>query len=110
MQPILFKLIRRDRPLGKLGVPPLLLGRLPFFPISYEITGVTKDSTGAALGGCTVKVYRTTDDVLVGTQVSDAAGNYNIQVAASSLAYYVVAYLAGSPDVSGTTVNTLVAS
>ena len=73
-----------------------------------SISGITKDSTGAALGGCTVKLYRTSDDVLLGTTVSDATtGEYKFN-ASHCCAQYLVAYKAGSPDVAGTTVNTLV--
>lgn len=71
------------------------------------IAGVTKDSTGAALGGCTVKLFRTSDDVWIATTTSDGSGNYSFTVPNTATTYYVVAYKAGSPDVTGTTVNTL---
>jgi len=73
----------------------------------FRITGVTKDSTGAALGGCVVDLFRTVDDSVAGRTVSDASGNYTIY-ATPQLTHYAVAYKAGSPDVAGTTVNTLV--
>lgn len=74
------------------------------------ISGITKDSTGAILGSCTVKVYGTTDDIEVDSAVSDAVtGAYAVGVPTSGN-YYIVAYKAGSPDVAGTTVNTLTGS
>jgi hypothetical protein len=73
-----------------------------------RVFGVTKDSTGAALGTCAVDLFRTADDVVMDRTVSDASGNYEFRSASLSTAYYVVAYRAGAPDVAGTTVNTLV--
>ena len=72
----------------------------------FTITGTTKDSTGAALGVCTVDLFRTADDSVAARTVSDANGLYLIY-ASPSLTHYAVAYKIGSPDVAGTTVNTL---
>ena len=71
------------------------------------ITGITKDSGGAPIGGCTVKLYRTSDDVMVLSTISDGSGNYTFAPVNRGVQYYVVAYKAGAPDVSGTTLNTL---
>lgn len=77
--------------------------------ITYLIAGVTKNSVGIILGSCVVKLYRTSDDVEVQTTTSDAStGAYSFTVLNTSTAYYIVAYKVGSPDVAGTTVNTLV--
>jgi len=73
------------------------------------LSGVTRDSTGAALPGCTVDMFVTGTDTFIATTVSDGSGNFTLLPPASG-PYYLVAYLAGSPDVAGTTVNTLVAS
>jgi hypothetical protein len=72
-----------------------------------HIGGYTRGSTGAALGNCVVKLYRTSDDALVGQTVSAVNGSYSI-AAVSGVEHYMVAYLDGSPDVAGTTVNYLV--
>jgi len=72
------------------------------------VTGVTRDNTGAALGGCTVSLFITGADVEINKIISDASGNYSF-VQPGSGPFYVVAYKAGSPDVAGTTVNTLIA-
>jgi hypothetical protein len=74
----------------------------------WLITGVTKDSTGAALGGCTVTLFKTVDNLPCCTTVSDAAGNYSFSIDGNSEARFAVSYKAGSPDVTGATVNTLV--
>jgi hypothetical protein len=74
----------------------------------FKISGVTRDSEGTVLGGCDVHLFRTTDDVEVGQVVSDSStGAYSFTVGSNAEPYYIVAFKAGSPDVSGTTVNTL---
>jgi hypothetical protein len=50
----------------------------------------------------------TSNDTYVGQAVSDSAGYYELGTPYSGQAHYVVAYLPGSPDVSGTSVNTLI--
>lgn len=77
-----------------------------FSTINPRITGVTKDSNGAALASCVVQLFRTVDDVFMFESVSDGAGNYEL-TALGSGPFYIVAYKAGAPDVAGTTVNTL---
>lgn len=89
----------------------LVVGRrqyrlVPLSPASVFIAGVTKDGTGAALGGCTVQLFRTWNDEYLGETMSDGAGNYSI-LAPGSSPFYLVAYKVGAPDVAGTTVNTL---
>jgi hypothetical protein len=70
------------------------------------IIGVTKDSTGAVLAGCTVEVLRTSDDNKTDSQVSDASGNYECSIYEDG-PFKALAYKIGSPDVAGTTINTL---
>jgi hypothetical protein len=70
-----------------------------------RIVGVSRDATGLALAGCTVHVFRTADDVLVASAVSDGSGNWTVYPNQRG-PYYFVEYLAGSPDVFGTTPNT----
>jgi len=82
--------------------------RTMFHGVKYAISGVTKDSAGAALGDCEVHLFYTVTDNIVGVIRSDANGNYQFLVG-PSLSCYAVAYKVGSPDVAGTTVNTLVA-
>lgn len=84
-------------------------GRLPPYQGTTNfkrITGIAKDSTGTVLGGATIKVYRTADNVCELTTTSNADGAYEVGVP-DTAARYIVAYKAGSPDVAGTTVNTL---
>lgn len=73
---------------------------------NFTITGVTKDSSGVALGSCTVKLFLTASDVLSQSTISDASGNYSF-IVDKTVSYYVVAYLDGGTPVAGTTINTL---
>ena len=79
-------------------------------PPCYLITGRTLDANSAPLGGCAVEIYENVSGQLRGATVSDANGNYSFDVTetASGLTFFAVAYKAGTSDVAGTTVNTLV--
>lgn len=77
-------------------------------PTQFFISGITKDSSGTPIGSCTVKLFRTSDDLLQQTTISDPTTGVYSFGAVGSANMYVVAYKAGSPDVAGTTVNTLV--
>jgi len=79
----------------------------PYFELPYLITGVTRDVTGAALASCPIVLFRTADNSIAAQTTSDASGNYLVN-ASPALTHYAVAYKAGSPDVAGTTANTLV--
>lgn len=82
--------------------------RSPKAHARYVVAGVTKDSTGALLGACTVRLFDTATNVLVATTDSDESGNFAFYVSPDT-AYYIVAYKPGTPDVAGTTVNTITA-
>lgn len=78
--------------------------------------GVTRDAYGSILPSCITKLFKTTDgayagtkDVLLDQTTSDATtGAYTLYTLYYPDAHYIVAYKAGSPDVEGTTVNTLI--
>lgn len=72
------------------------------------ISGVTRDNTGASLGGCTVKLFGTADDTLREVVMSDANGNYTFSAINDGALYWTVEYKVGAPDVRGTSDNTLV--
>lgn len=73
----------------------------------WIISGITRDSAGAALGNCAVNLFQTEGNLFVASTVSDASGNYSFSVPGNSSTSFIVSYKAGSPDVSGTTLNTL---
>lgn len=74
----------------------------------FGFTGVTRDQYGSAVGGCTVKLYRTSDDALLDSQVSDPSGNFLLSTAYYPDTHYIVAHKTGSPDIDGVTPNTLI--
>lgn len=75
----------------------------------FSITGQTLDSTSTPLSNCVVEGFQTGSDRYIGDTVSDGSGNYRISTGSNSGTFYLVAYKAGSPDIAGTTVNTLTA-
>jgi len=109
------------RTLGEGFVTPEWQGRMNPVPIpvsdawfsfqqtgfsSFTLSGVSRDSTGAILGNCVIDLFLTGTDILQQSTVSDAAGNFWFSLMAPG-PYYIVAYKAGSPDVTGATANTL---
>ena len=77
----------------------------------FGISGVTRDSTGVALGSCEVRLFKAdASEALVATTTSDGSGNYSFSLGINSGYYWIEAYKSGSPDVAGTSVRTLVAA
>lgn len=74
----------------------------------FGILGVTRDVYGSPLPGVTLKLFRSSDDTKVDQQTSLIDGTYLLTTPFYPDAHYVVAYKTGSPDVEGTTVNTLI--
>lgn len=72
------------------------------------IRGITKDSGGAAVANAIVQGFVTASDAFVGEVTSAADGSYTLMTeTVPGVQHYLVAYKAGSPDIAGTTVNTL---
>ena len=96
-----------------LGRAAIVLGNPDLFntPATFTISGVTRDSAGAALGNCDVHLFKTSDDSEVQQTVSNGSGVFAFNpVNNGNGPWYIVAYLPGSPDRAGTTVNTLTGS
>ena len=80
---------------------------------NLRISGTTRDSAGNALANCSVILFDANTGTLVDRQTSGADGTYMLQVPfglsqTQTTTFYIVSYKAGSPDVAGTTLNTLV--
>lgn len=76
--------------------------------ISRFIRGTCVDSGGTEVAGAIVQGFRTSDDAYVGQDVTRLDGTYTLATdTAAGTQHYLVAYKPGSPDVAGTTVNTL---
>jgi hypothetical protein len=71
-----------------------------------RVTGITKDSNGNPLGGVTVYLFNTATGLLVDKQVSASDGSYTT-FDPNAVACFEVGYLAGSPDTTGATLNTV---
>jgi len=98
-------------PVGGIGhslfSTPLL--KAPQFFGSFSISGVTRDSAGSVLANCAVDLFLTAEDTLVASTTSDGSGNFSFTVSGNSQNYFLRAYKPGSPDVAGTSLNTLIA-
>ena len=81
-------------------VPPIFEER------NFTISGISKDAAGAALDGCTVKLFNSATDRLEQTTISDGSGNYSFTVDKTQQ-WYAVFYKAGATPVAGITLNTL---
>lgn len=93
---------------GELAISPWILpppvpsganGRLGF-------NGFTRDASGGVIAGVTVKLFLTATDVKQSETVSNADGLFVVSTAAAG-AHYLLFYKTGTPDISGTTVNTM---
>lgn len=71
------------------------------------LSGVTRDSAGSPLGGVSINVFRADTEQLVQQLTSDGSGNFKTNPVGLGLKYQIDAYLAGAPDVAGTTKNDL---
>lgn len=77
--------------------------------LTFTIGGVTRNSAGAVLPGCTVLLFKTSDESYQGQTTSDASGKFKFTVADKTVTYFLVAFKAGSPNVQGTTYNDITA-
>lgn len=75
----------------------------------FGVRGVTRDAYGSRLGGVTVKLFRTADDSLQDSEVSDPEGNYLVTTPYTD-AHYLYIYKAGPPEMYGGSANTLIPS
>ena len=74
--------------------------------LNMYLSGLSKNNTGGILGNCQVLIFRTEDKSLAGETTSDADGNWSILMLKGGPFFYVE-YKTGSPDVAGTSLNTL---
>lgn len=74
-------------------------GRLGF-------NGFSRDASGGVIAGVTVKCMLTATDTKQSEAVSDANGLFVVSTSEAG-GHYLIFYKTGTPDISGTTVNTL---
>jgi hypothetical protein len=71
--------------------------------------GLCKNAAGDPLGGVVIQGFRTVDDLYIGEIQSDSNGRYELRCPNTpNDQHYLVAYYDSTPDLAGTTVNTLV--
>lgn len=97
-----------------LGNAPLSAAPLGAFggiaaPATLRVAGYTRTRYGDIEPSCVVKLFRTADDAVVATTTSSAGGYYEF-INPAGEPFYAVAYKDGSPDITGSTANTLVAT
>lgn len=68
------------------------------------LSGISRDAVGAALGACRVELHQ--GNIIKDTIISSGSGAFTFSNPGSG-PFFLVAYKQGSPDVAGTTVNTL---
>jgi hypothetical protein len=71
-----------------------------------SIVGVVKKSDGTIVASAAVDMFISATDKLYASTLSDASGFFRFNNVIGG-PFYIVIYAAGSPDFSGTTVNTL---
>jgi len=75
----------------------------------YVLSGVTRDASGVALAGVDVDIFDNASHVLQADVLSDGSGNYSANLYYPG-PFFAVGYKSGSPDVAGTTLQTLTAT
>lgn len=73
----------------------------------FLFVGVTRDALGTPVPTCVVKLFLTATDALLESTTSDPSGNFTLSTHLYPDTHYLVAHKTGSPDVDGTSVNTL---
>jgi hypothetical protein len=72
------------------------------------IRGSCKDASGVVVANAFVQAFVTATDAIAGEVQANTDGTYSVGVQQSKVTpHYLVAYKAGSPDITGATVNTL---
>lgn len=76
-----------------LRAEPAVVGNVVLVTLRRILTiaGVTRDASGAPLGGVRVTLIRSADSLLIASSVSDASGNYQFFVP-SATPHYVSAF------------------
>lgn len=76
----------------------------------FGFTGVTRDANGTPVAAVTVKLFRTADDLLLDTQVSDTNGSFLLSTPYYPDIHYIYCHKTAAPDIDGVSVNTLIGS
>lgn len=72
-------------------------------------SGYTRDVNGVAIGGCTVRLFRTSDGLLTCQVVSDANGFFTLDTQFYPDTHFYTAHKGDVPEIAGASPSTLVA-
>lgn len=75
---------------------------------ALKLRGTSRDSSGNPLANAIIRGYVTSTNAYEGQVTSDNGGYFELPCSAGAVAHYLVAFKAGSPDIAGTTDNTLI--
>lgn len=75
---------------------------------AFGVVGVTVDQYGSPIAGCTVKLFRTANDVKIDEVTSGPDGAFTLRTSYYPDLHYWVAFKAGSPNVQGVSSPTLI--
>jgi hypothetical protein len=103
---------------GDLGTPMSYMEDMLYMPMALsndygsqaylKFAAYDFDSTGATpIAGATISAFLTANNLFVGSVVSDANGYFELPSQYASQNHFLVGYKTGSPNLSGSTVNTL---
>lgn len=74
----------------------------------FGFAGVTRDQYGSILPSCDVKLFRTADSLLIDSAISDpTTGAFLLNSDSNQTTHWIYQHKAGSPDLDGVSVNTL---
>ena len=73
------------------------------------LSGVSRDSAGVALAGCTVDIFRSENNAFVVRTTSDGSGAWSVPINVSG-PFFIREYKANAPDLAGTSANGLTAT
>ena len=77
---------------------------------AFRLSGTTRNTDSEILGNCRVMIFRTSDNAfIIETTSMPDTGQWAVDILPPG-PYFIVVYKAGSPDVCGTSVNTLTPS
>lgn len=74
----------------------------------YGFKGKSRDQYGSAVGICNMTLFKTSDDSVMDRTTSDPNGDFLLNTPFYPDTHQIRLHKAGSPDIDGVTVNTLI--
>jgi hypothetical protein len=83
---------------------------VPSAPASYYVSGTTRTSTGAIFANCTVEIYEVVSNLFRGSTISDANGNFKVEIAGDRTIVLQAVVVDPTGNFSGVSAPTLIAT